>query len=181
MPKNQPPRATERTASRGRHATHCKICSHAEREQIEQDFVNWASASRIATRYSVSANGLYRHAHALDLMEKRRRNVRAALEKIIEQAGEVEVNAAAVVQAVGAYARINARGELVERRETIDLNQLFNRMSTEELESYANSGTLPPWFEATVGATTPDSQESDEEVQVIAKEQKAGATTRNRD
>src|SRR5437763_5349566 len=99
MPKNKSSRAGEKTASRGRHATHCKICSHQERPEIEQDFVNWGSASRIARQYSVSANGIYRHAHALDLMEKRRRNVRAALEKIIEQAGEVEVNAAAVVQA----------------------------------------------------------------------------------
>jgi hypothetical protein len=37
--------------------------------------------------------------------------VRAALERIIEIAGEVEVNAAGVVSAVSAYARINNRGE----------------------------------------------------------------------
>jgi hypothetical protein len=35
-------------------------------------------------------------------MEKRGRNIRAALEKIIERAGEVEVNANAVVSAIGA-------------------------------------------------------------------------------
>jgi len=153
--------APKKPVSRARHANQCRICAHIERDQIEQDFVNWVSASRIARQYSVSANGLYRHAHALDLMEKRRRNVRAALEKIIEQAGEVEVNAAAVVQAVSAYARINARGELVDRRETVNLNELFQRMTTKELETYANSGTLPPWFEAPVGATTPHSHESE--------------------
>jgi hypothetical protein len=38
--------------------------------------------------------------NALGLMEKRRRNVRAALEKIIEKAGDVEVSATAVVSAV---------------------------------------------------------------------------------
>jgi hypothetical protein len=35
---------------------------------------------------------------------------------------QLEVNAAAVVSAVTAYARINARGELIERTETINLN-----------------------------------------------------------
>jgi hypothetical protein len=47
---------------------------------------------------------VYRHAHALGLFPKRQRNVRAALEKIIEHAGEVEVNASAVVSAMSAYA-----------------------------------------------------------------------------
>jgi hypothetical protein len=51
--------------------------------------------------------------------------VRTALEKIIEPASEVEVNAAAVVSAVSAYSKINASGQWVERSETVDLNQLL--------------------------------------------------------
>jgi hypothetical protein len=89
---------------------------------------------------------VYRHAHALGLFPKRQRNVRAALEKIIERAGEVEVNATAVVSAVSTYARINAAGQLVERSERIDLNQLFDRMTVAELEQYARDGKLPAWF-----------------------------------
>ena len=73
--------------------------------------MNWAGANRIATAYGVSRDGVYQHAHALDLFRKRQRNIRAALEKIIEKAGEVDVNAAAVVSAVAASARINGRGE----------------------------------------------------------------------
>ena len=33
-------------------------------------------------------------------------------------------------------------------------------LHTEELESYAKDGTLPSWFDATVGATSKRSQES---------------------
>ena len=55
---------------------------------------------------------MYRHAHAFGLFEKRKRNVRAALERIIEKAGDVEVTAAAVVTAVQAYAKINTQGLL---------------------------------------------------------------------
>jgi hypothetical protein len=51
-------------------------------------------------QYGLSRDSIYRHAHALGLMDKRRRNVRAALEKIIEKAGDVEVSATAVVSAV---------------------------------------------------------------------------------
>ena len=104
-------------------------------------------------------SSVYRHAHALGLFAKRQRNLRAALEKIIEKAGEVKVNAAAVVSAVSAYARINAAGQWVERTERVNLNQLFERMTREELEAYAREGKLPDWFTSTVSATPLDGQE----------------------
>jgi len=43
------------------------------------------------THYQTAA--AYRHAHARGLFAKRQRNVRAALERIIEHAGDVEVTA----------------------------------------------------------------------------------------
>jgi hypothetical protein len=46
--------------------------------------------------------------------------VRAALESIIERGTDVEVTAAAVVQAVSAYAKINSEGRLVERSERVE-------------------------------------------------------------
>ena len=65
--------------SRGRHEYQCSICSHAQRAEIEEAFVNWVSPGRIAKEHGVSRDAVYRHAHALSLMEPRRRNVRAAL------------------------------------------------------------------------------------------------------
>ena len=68
---------------------------------------------------------VYRHAHAFGLFEKRRRNVRAALERIIEHAGEVDVTAQAVVTAVQADAKINAQEQWIDRTEQVNLNELF--------------------------------------------------------
>jgi hypothetical protein len=97
---------------------------------------------------------------ALGLFAKRQRNVRAALERIIEKAGEVDVTASAVVSAIQAYTKINAAGQWVDRSEQVNLNDLFDRMSTRELEEYAQNGRLPGWFEvATAGATREDGQE----------------------
>jgi hypothetical protein len=76
-----------------------------------------------------------------------------ALERIIEKAGEVDVTASAVVAAVQAYAKINSAGEWIDRTENVSLNDLFDRMSTEELEAYAQSGALPGWFRATARVT----------------------------
>jgi hypothetical protein len=62
-------------ANKGRHEYHCKICAHAERQDIEEAFINWTSPGRIAKQYGFSRDSVYRHAHALGLMERRRRNV----------------------------------------------------------------------------------------------------------
>ena len=84
--------------------------------------------------------------------------IRAALERIIEKSGEVDVTASAVVAAVQAYSKINAAGQWIDRTEQVNLNDLFDRMSTQELEEYARDGKLPRWFEAAaVTATGEDS------------------------
>jgi hypothetical protein len=149
---------SRKTSRASRHELQCSICSHAERGEIEREFTSWASPNRIAKAHKVSRDAVYRHAHALGLFEKRRTNVRAALERIIECSGDVKVNAAAVVAAVGAYARINARGEWVERRESIDMNALFARMTRDELDWYARTGKLPEWFPADAAATDTEGQ-----------------------
>jgi len=147
------------TVSLGRHRRTCSVCRHAQREEIEAAFIGWRSPAAIAEEFGLADRAsVYRHAHALGLKEKRRRNIRAALERIIEKAGEVDVTASAVVAAVQAYAKINAAGEWIDRTETTSMNDLFDRMSTQELEAYAQTGELPGWFRETVGATEGDSQ-----------------------
>jgi hypothetical protein len=42
----------------------------------------------------------------------------------------------------------------------VDLRELFDRMTQQELEAYARDGSLPTRFTATVGATGTDSQEA---------------------
>jgi hypothetical protein len=149
--------------NQGRHESQCSICKHAQRNEIEQEFLTWRSPDKIAETFGVCRDSIYRHARALDLLEPRRRNVRCALERIIERAGEVRVNAAAVVSAVAAYSKLNPNGQWIDRRETIDLNDLFARMTEDEMRRYASSGELPGWFSSVVGATTGDSEwDSDE-------------------
>jgi len=151
--------SSETPINRGRHEALCTICAHKHREEIEAAFVNWASPAKIANEFKITRDSLYRHAKAADLFTPRQRNVRAALEKIIERAGEVEVNAAAVVSAVTTYAKLNSQGQIIERRESVDVHKLFERMTAAELDEYAKCGRLPAWFTEKVGATAPEGQE----------------------
>jgi hypothetical protein len=70
------------------------------------------------------------------------------------------VTAAAVVAAVQAYSKINANGQWVDRTEHMNLNELFDKMTQQELEAYARDGSLPTWFATTVGATPRDGEEN---------------------
>ena len=153
--------AFESKISLGRHRRNCSVCGHAQRQAIESDFIGWHSPAVIAAEYGLAdRTSVYRHAHALGLFEKRKRNIRAALERIIEKAGEVDVTASAVVAAVQAYSKINAAGQWIDRSEQVSLNDLFDRMSNQELEEYARDGTLPKWFESSaLPATGENGQE----------------------
>jgi hypothetical protein len=70
------------------------------------------------------------------------------------------VTAAAVVAAIQAYSKINSSGQWVDRTEQVNLNELFERMTQQELEAYARDGSLPQWFRVGVGETGDDSEES---------------------
>src|SRR5262245_2771632 len=70
------------------------LSRHQQQAEIDRAFVNWTSAASITQIYGFrDRSTVYRHAHAFDLFEKRKANVRAALESIIEKAGDVEVTA----------------------------------------------------------------------------------------
>lgn len=78
----------------GRHRRNCSVCAHPQRLEIESEFIAWRSPTALAQQYGLADRAsVYRHAHALGLFARRQRNVRAALEQIIEKAGDVEVTA----------------------------------------------------------------------------------------
>ena len=69
-----------------------ELSCHQQREEIESAFIAWRSPAVIAEEYGLADRAsVYRHAHALGLFQKRQRHVGAALERIIEKAGEVDV------------------------------------------------------------------------------------------
>ncbi len=142
-----------------RHEAGCKVCAHPDRKQIEDEWCAWANTSKLAKKYRLSRDSIYRHVAAFNLRDRRGKNLRAALERIIEQSDQVTVNAAAAISAITAYAKINAQGAWVDRVERIDLNALFERMTAGELEQYAREGTLPRWFTDITGATPSVGQE----------------------
>jgi hypothetical protein len=140
---------------RKRHERDCKICRHPDREAIELEFCDWQPLSRLAKDFRLgSRQSLSRHASACGLIPKRNANIAAALSSIVERGMRARVSSRVAVQAIAVLAKINSRGRWIERHETLDLNQLFERMSQAEMLAYAEPGTLPAWFEQTIAGRT---------------------------
>lgn len=115
-------RAPQPASKRASHASHlshhqrkCAICRHPERETIEEMFVHWHSSSSIHRRFMLSDRStIYDHAHATGLFAKRRRNLRYALEHMIERADECNISSHGIVAAIKAYASLTVSGEWIE-------------------------------------------------------------------
>jgi hypothetical protein len=103
------------TPELSRHQRKCAVCRHPEREAIEEAFLHWHSPNQIASNYDLEEAAIYRHAHALNLFDRRSGNLRFALENFIERVDEIqEVKPDALVRAIHAYTRMKATGEWVE-------------------------------------------------------------------
>jgi hypothetical protein len=108
-PGHEPP------ADPARHARRCTICHHPERDLIEEAFVHWFHADRIVDDHDLpSRSALYRHAYATGLYELRRRNLRYALEHLIEEARYANVSGDCVIRAIRAYSRLTDDGRWIE-------------------------------------------------------------------
>jgi hypothetical protein len=57
---------------------------------------------------------IYDHAHATGLFAKRRRNLRYALEHVIERADERDISSHGIIAAIKAYASLTTSGEWIE-------------------------------------------------------------------
>ena len=139
--------------STGRHAAQCSICKHPNKKEIDSEYKNWGSPVKLAKEYGLTRQAIFRHARATNLVEERKKNIRAALERLIERVDDCEVTSAAVVSAIQAFAKINAQGRWIDTVQGVNLNELFDKMSSEEMEAYAISGSLPDWFTSVVGIT----------------------------
>jgi len=117
---------SKRDISLVRHKAKCGICAHPQLQEIEQEFVNWTSPTKIASEFGVSRDAVYRHSWATGLAAKRQTNIRSALEKIIEQAGDVEANANAVVAAIGAWPSKRPSAAIPSRPQLQDVVLVLN-------------------------------------------------------
>jgi hypothetical protein len=119
-----------------RHSRKCKICSHPDREAIEELFVNWHSPQSIRRDYAMHHPfdwcAVYRHARAAGLYAKRSRNLRAVLDLLLEGANNVPPTAHGVIAAIRAYSCLTEANQWVEPEKRVRIvNHVYRHLPAE--------------------------------------------------
>jgi hypothetical protein len=149
----------------GRHEAQCSVCNHPKREVIEGLWLNWGNTSALAREYDLSRYALYRHAHAKGLVDKRNRNIRAALTKMIEKMDATPMSGGAILGAIKLLLELTKQTEATTERKEVTPQQLFERMTQEERKAFATDGSLPTWYAENKVATPVHSQEAPKQAQ----------------
>jgi hypothetical protein len=146
--RTKEPPSPRRVAGLARHEDGgCRVCAHPQREAIEAEFVRWKTLREIQAEFDVPKDSVARHARARGLEERRSRNVRGALVRVVEKGIETaEVSSSSLVAAATALAKMGESDRLTERVEISGhLVGVLGRMNSVELDRYARTGVLPPW------------------------------------
>jgi len=99
------------TASLRRHQSQCSVCAHPQREALEEEWVNWGSTTLLAEKYQLSRDGIYRHAHALDLFRERQKGIKHWYEKVLERLDTVKFSGSDLVKVLKDYTALCDREE----------------------------------------------------------------------
>lgn len=141
--------ASKTETSASRHQRKCTICHHADREEIEQMFLHWFSASSIYRRFLLKdRSSIYDHAHAAGLYSRRRKNMRCALENIIERSDECPISSNGIVRAIKAYCSLTDSGEWIEPASRVVYTSTSAPRET-------NPNAVPPEYLDSVHASAP--------------------------
>jgi hypothetical protein len=110
----QPCAAPAHELSFDRHQRKCAVCSHPDRDAIEELFLHWHSPLSTAVHYHIPVRSLLRHAHATGLYAARQGNLRAVLDRILDRAEDATVTADSIIRAVRAYTCLTPDNQWVE-------------------------------------------------------------------
>lgn len=143
-----------------RHQRKCAICRHPEREAIEELFIYWHSAQSITDLFDLPDwSTMYRHARAAGLYELRRRNVRAVLDLLLENADAVEPTPMSLVASVRAYACLTDSGSWHEPEKRVHMTTVVRREdstaagATDAGSQRAPAASSPAGHEPRTGST----------------------------
>jgi hypothetical protein len=80
------------------HSRRCAVCRHPDRIWIELKFIEWYNPTLIAEEFELyDRDMIYHHAHASNLFDLRRRNIRCVYEHLLERVLQTQTNSRKLV------------------------------------------------------------------------------------
>ena len=66
------------------HSHECKVCNSPQKDEINQDFINWHPVKDLSEKYGISETSLRQHIHYFKLRDKRAKNYMKLIDSMIE-------------------------------------------------------------------------------------------------
>jgi len=134
------------SASLRRHQSQCSICSHPQRQEIEEAWLGWANTTALADEFRLSRHALYRHMHVLGLFQERQKRVRRLYEKILERTDLTSFSGSDLLKALKGYVALCEKEE-TKQAASRPTQEVVDPVSAQEAAGSAESGS--PLLEAT--------------------------------
>ena len=153
------------------HRRKCQICNHPEREAIEELFVNWHSARDIKFELGIYPpldwSSIYRHARAAGLYGRRRKNLRAVFDLVLEHAADITPTAHGLVAIVRAYSCLTDAHKWLEPEKRVHItNHVYHHDVPADSAPATTSTSVPPASPDPVSFSTIESSENQSSISV---------------
>ena len=135
----------KRTAMLKRHRRQCQICRRADCAEIEQEFLDWTSPRQIAAAFKLGGcRALYRHAHAVGLIEARSARMRFALDRIAERVSEIAPAPTVVLAAIRLALQIDEKRSQAEANAAAAIAPSRRRDLQRALDGFPRTNATTP-------------------------------------
>jgi hypothetical protein len=129
------------SASLRRHQSQCSICSHPQRQEIEDAWLNWANTIELAEKYRFDRHAFYRHAHALALFRERQKQRMRLYEKGLERLDLTLLRGPDLVKLLRDYFALCAGEEEAKQAASLPVQAVLDPVSVQEAEVSAENGS----------------------------------------
>jgi hypothetical protein len=127
------------SASLRRHQSQCSVCSHPQRQEIEDAWLDWGSTTLLAEKYGLSRDCIYRHVHALSLFRERQNRINRLYEKVLERLDTVKFSGSDLVKVLKEYTALCEREE-AKQETNLPAQEVLDPASGQEPEVPAVDG-----------------------------------------
>ncbi len=128
------------SASLRRHQSQCSICSHPQRQEVEDAWLDWDNTTELASKYGFDRHAFYRHAHALGLFQERQKQRKRLYEKGLERMDITSFSASAIVKLLQQYESICQREE-AKQAASLPAQAALDPVSVQEAEVSGENGS----------------------------------------
>ena len=128
------------SASLRRHQSQCSVCSHPQRQEIEDAWLDWGSTTLLAEKYGLSRDCIYRHVHALSLFRERQNRINRLYEKVLERLDTVKFSGSDLVKVLKEYTALCNREE-AEQATSLPTQEVLDSDSGQDDEVPAGDGS----------------------------------------